>query len=221
MAFCRCVWSKFDSKRPLVWSFKTQTGADINVERDTKETYQVKIEAVDNHKPSKDKACKDYTGDETYADCVDEQLKKTMLPKLGCMPPWLSHDNQCLGIYTGSNYTRFNSILNDKDFTKRLIEPMLYMEKFPIQSQCMQPCVTTNNFVDLKLREFLFSEATVIIKFEEDVSLTKTITTYHLSDFAVDVGSLLGFWLGLSVFGLTEVLENLVKFARDMFKKQF
>ena len=39
--------------------------------------------------------------------------------------------------------------------------------------------------------------------------LTKTIVTYHLSDFAVDVGSLLGFWLGVSVFGLTDLLETL------------
>ena len=24
MAFCRCVWSKFDSESPLVWSFKIE-----------------------------------------------------------------------------------------------------------------------------------------------------------------------------------------------------
>ena len=49
--------------------------------------------------------------------------------------------------------------------------------------------------------------------------MTKIVVTYNLSDFLVDIGSLLGFWLGLSVFGLTDLAENLAQFAKNMIKK--
>ena len=57
------------------------------------------------------------------------------------------------------------------------------------------------------------------IEYEKDVLMTKIVVTYNLSDFLVDIGSLLGFWLGLSVFGLTDLAENLAQFAKNMIKK--
>ena len=201
-------------------AFKTHTGDKMDKHYYRKLTYKVKIDLMDHHDPVINEACKDYTEEQSYEDCVNDELKAMLLPKLGCMPPWLSPDNQCLGVYTGGNFTIFNATLNDPNFVRNVVEPTLYKHRLAVESQCMQPCVTTKINVEQVFEEF-FLKLVFIIKFDEDATLTKTVVTYHLSDFAVDVGSLLGFWLGLSVFGLTDLLENFGLLIKSLLKKLF
>ena len=47
-----------------------------------------------------DSSCIEYPNEEhaSYADCVDDELEKRILPVLGCMVPWISRKNQCDGL---------------------------------------------------------------------------------------------------------------------------
>ena len=203
-------------------AFSTHSGPGIGAWYGSKLKYKVKVKAIDHNNPVRLDICSAYTPKATYSDCINDKLKKMLLPKLGCVPPWLSPDNQCQDIYTGSNFEKFNSILNGQDFTENIIEQILSKEQIVVHPRCKQPCITTTNYVELKFRERLTKlTSIVIIKFEEEALLTKTVITYYLSDFVVDIGSLLGFWLGLSIFGLTNILENLFTFFKSLDKRLF
>ena len=206
-------------------AFSSHSGEKITHSRWSKKVYGVKVEVIDNHSPvDDDDTCKEYAAEEmNYKDCVDKKLKQKLLPTLGCMPPWLSPDNHCQGVtdQTSSNFTRFMDILYSQDFTRDVLEPVLYKDRLAAELECPQPCITTNNIIVLKDEPSgtSLSSAETILKFDKDAKLTTTVVTYHLSDFLVDVGSLLGFWMGLSVFGLTDLAENLAALIKSSFKK--
>ena len=46
-----------------------------------------------------DGSCVDYPTNyyESYADCVDAEVRRKILPALGCMVPWMSLKDQCTG----------------------------------------------------------------------------------------------------------------------------
>ena len=35
---------------------------------------------------------------ESFGDCVEREIAEDLVPELGCIPPWLSQNNQCNGI---------------------------------------------------------------------------------------------------------------------------
>ena len=41
-----------------------------------------------------------YHGHANYGDCVGAEMRAKILPTLGCMVPWISADDQCLGPIT-------------------------------------------------------------------------------------------------------------------------
>ena len=123
-------------------AFKSQTGDEM-LSRWSKDTFKVQIEVTDQNDPVNDKACKDYNAKESYKDCVDEKLKAMLLPKLNCMPPWLSPDNHCIGVYTGNNFATFNSTLNSSDFIRNVIEPILSKDQLAVKSKCLRPCIAS------------------------------------------------------------------------------
>ncbi len=49
--------------------------------------------------------------DYSYQKCVDDQIESEILPKLGCLPPYLSDKNQCKTVLkdnTTSDYVFYN-----------------------------------------------------------------------------------------------------------------
>ena len=46
-----------------------------------------------------DGTCKNYNTDkgESYGQCMDTYLAGVYKPELGCVPPWMSHKDQCKG----------------------------------------------------------------------------------------------------------------------------
>ena len=46
-----------------------------------------------------DRSCIDYPTDnyKNYADCIEDENEKEIIPELGCMVPWMSAKNQCEG----------------------------------------------------------------------------------------------------------------------------
>ena len=69
----------------------------------------------------------------TYDKCVDEKIKADLLPKKGCIPPWLSPDNHCDNIY--DNKTFHNSVLDWK-FYSDYIAPYSYFGQNPAEKAC-------------------------------------------------------------------------------------
>ena len=73
-------------KRQRIFSslaHNTQGGVELTANAHAKQVFQVKVRVVDHHDPSNDQACKDYTAEETFEECVSGQLQLMFLPTLG------------------------------------------------------------------------------------------------------------------------------------------
>ena len=70
--------------------------------------------------------------DYSYKKCVDDQIAADLLPKLGCIPPYLSDNNQCTTVKqesTTSNHLLWN-----------FMTPYYYFMKSKAQETCKTPC---------------------------------------------------------------------------------
>ena len=92
------------------------------------------------------------------------------------------------------------------------------MDFFPIQKYCKQPCLHTRTTSLVKNEKGISG---TVLQFNEDVVFTKKMTTYGYFEFIIDIGSSLGLWLGLSVFGLTDLFIELTDKIRKIFDKTF
>ena len=195
-------------------------GDKINLIGAKKNVYNIKVEIDELYNPRREGTCKDYDPSETFKVCVDEKLKDVLLPQLGCMPPWLSADNQCICTYTGQDFIKFNATLSGKEFTEDIINPLLDLKKTKAEQECLPHCLKMKNIVSLQwIEESEDADTKVILQFEQEVLVSKTIVTYFLSDFAVDIGSSLGFWLGLSVFGVADLVGTVASRFKSLIKK--
>ena len=64
----------------------------------TKRTEYYSVELTERQVKSGDKSCINYpdqAGHASYADCVEDENQRRILPVLGCMVPWMSRKNQC------------------------------------------------------------------------------------------------------------------------------
>ena len=201
----------------------SNSGEKILLERLYQKVINIKVHIKDITDPLTKGTCENYDSrGNTYQDCVDEKMNEMLSPELGCLPPWLSPRNQCLNSYTGPEFVKFNATLSGHNFTEDIVDPILDMKKTKTELECLSHCLRMENTVSLQWRDKVADKATkVVLQFEKDVVLSKTIVTYFLSDFAIDIGSTLGFWLGLSVFGLTDLVETVAEYAKTIFKRLF
>ena len=163
--------------------------------------------------------CEDYSEMKSYDECVDHHIQQTLQPLLHCHPPWLSPVHHC----TTLNLTE-NKEAYEAEF-RQYVENALKMKPYPASEACKPACKITKSTVNLEARDHIpgMREGEVDINFVQTVVETDKITTYHWPEFLVDVGSSVGLWLGLSVFGVTDLLisfiENFHKFVKKSYTK--
>ena len=60
--------------------------------------YNIKLK--ETTEKAEDVSCVDYPYNthESYSDCVDADLRDKILPRLGCMVPWISDNDACVGL---------------------------------------------------------------------------------------------------------------------------
>ncbi len=164
-----------------------------------------------------------YNGKYGYKSCVEEEIQNNVGKQLGCIPPWLSPHNQCIRPF--SNKINFD----DEDFEAEYVLPLWFLRKTQAEIECRKFCSHTSSHVNIR-DQLLYvdkgrpdkahiGKASII--FDPTVYETEKMFNYGPFEFIIDVGSSVGLWLGLSVFGLYDLaieFYELIKRAVHMIR---
>ena len=179
-------------------------GSSIIVSSDRLHTHVVNVEMLSNIDPNNPGDCKEYTYDE-FELCVDKILQNIWKPIVNCNPPWLSLHNQCTGILNISS-KMVSELYHQPDFDS--FRKFLRMETSFVIYKCKRPCTVTRSKIFEKgnvLLEERKKKSRLQLKIAREVVYKTKIIGYGFSNFLIDMGSSMGFWFGLSVFGLTDL----------------
>jgi hypothetical protein len=175
-------------------------GSKVIFQRGWQHEYVVKIEKVSNFDPRNPDDCKVYNHDD-FENCVDAELQKVFKPLINCNPPWLSSKDQCDSVMNVSLETVYK-------FHKQPIETTLSginnMKTYPARESCKKPCIFLQANV-LMYEKTKYFGAKITLTFADQVVFTTKKLAYGPSAFLIDMGSNLGLWFGLSVFGITDL----------------
>ena len=176
-------------------------GSNIVISSGWTEEYVVKVEQLTSFDPLSPNSCKEYADGE-FERCVDEELQKVWKPLINCNPPWLSLQNQCAALQKGAN-TTFEELVKEPYETALKI---LNMDNYAAKRRCMKPCTfTRSNILSNGYYEDEYNGAALKITFDDLVIKHTKVINYDFSDYLVDMGSSLGLWFGLSVFGILDL----------------
>ena len=183
-------------------------GGEILVQSRQQINYDIYVKKTSSCKILDEKA-------ENFPKCIETGLETRINKPLGCIPPWLSDKNQCNGTYPA------NFLAAIPDFLDEFLWPVYTFATSKLESECKISCNRTK-YLAVK-REYMKDEllGAAYVSFIQNVEVTERVASYSLFDFIVDVGSSMGLWLGLSVFGLYDLAKNVVDFIKnsDIFKK--
>ena len=202
------------------------TGDTILVKTDltTKAVVCYRIQLKETSIETRDGSCIEYPNEEyaSYADCVDDEAEKRILPLLGCMVPWISRKNQCAGLIPRL------PIHKELDAFIRSIFTSTWEGRAHPSDTCPPPC-TTMSAHSKYLRTIpssTLSKNKINLNFDKNVKVEKIVAAYDFGTLLVEIGSSLGLWLGLSVVGVFDVLVITVdhfikiwKWLRGCFKR--
>ena len=146
-----------------------------------------------------------------FGKCVDDMLQDVFVPVLGCIPPWMSLNNQCNGTY--ENKFAFKV----EDFDQKYVDVPFTLRNMEIERRCRKFCSSTKATVLVreKLLKKLKTKPKIYIAFNTNVKVTEKIFSYGPFQFIIDVGSSVGLWLGLSVLGFYDLTVQLINCAQS------
>ena len=96
------------------------------------------------------------------------------------------------------------------------------MKTYPTKERCTKPCTVAQPTVMYNANEVLedYPEHFVLcLKFAEQVVYTTKKLAYGTSEFLIDMGSSLGLWFGLSVFGITDLGITTFQWVKNIRQK--
>jgi hypothetical protein len=181
-------------------------GSSIVIRNGYTRKFVVEVELQSNYDPRDPDDCQDFTDDE-FDQCVDENLQDVWKPTFNCNPPWLSPKDKCSAV----NNTIDSFSLDMIDTVNGILE----MDTFPAKTKCFNPCTVTQPKVlsNGGGEYYSFQRAILKIKFANQVVHKVKILGYDFSAFLVDMGSSLGLWFGLSVFGIKDLGITVLQWA--------
>ena len=94
---------------------------------------------------------------------------------------------------------------------------IIYMKNFPAKEKCYKPCTVAQSMIFFNgedNKKIIFSTFLTLDFINEVVYTTKKLA-YGSSEFLIDMGSSLGLWFGLSVFGITDIGIITLKWVND------
>ena len=165
--------------------------------------YFIETKLLSNFDPRNPDVCRDYRNDD-YEKCVDDELQEIWKPLINCNPPWLSSQDQCDSTF---NITQdlAESIRNK---TAETVHSIYWMTTFPAKERCKKSCTFSQPNVLYGKHKPGYdpvSDNMITLNFAEEVVYTTKKLAFRHSDFLIDMGSSLGLWFGLSVFGITDL----------------
>ena len=146
---------------------------------------------------------------ENFHECIANGIETRIKKPLGCIPPWLSDKDQCNGSYPA------NFLEAIPDFVDEFHWPVYTLYNSKLESECKTSCNRTQYLAveGESINDDDFGAA--YISFVQKVQVIEKVANYHMFDFIIDVGSSMGLWLGLSVFGLYDLAANVVDFIKN------
>jgi hypothetical protein len=189
---------------------KSQWGSIYAKSRNT--NYVVKVDQLSYFDPKNPDDCENYASAD-FDMCVNNELKKIWIPLINCNPPWLTSQDQCKGrmnVTTEKEEQIFNETLETA-------VGIIYMKNFPAKEKCYKPCTVAQSMIFFNgedNKKIIFSTFLTLDFINEVVYTTKKLA-YGSSEFLIDMGSSLGLWFGLSVFGITDIGIITLKWVND------
>ena len=191
-------------------------GSSITIPSGAIHEYIVRVELVSFFDPRNRDACKFYDVSE-YENCVTKELLWEWKPLINCNPPWLNSMDQCLGVI---NDTIGDIYEIQKKFSET-VDGIYEMDTYPAKERCKESCNITQS--DIVVRKMIKAKGksktnTLKLKFANLVVHKAKVLDYGISNFVIDLGSSLGLWFGLSVFGLTDLAAIFFQWLRSIWQ---
>ena len=190
-------------------------GSSIILTSNKVHTYVVDVEIISNIDPKKPENCKVYTNDE-FEMCVDKIFQEIWKPIVNCNPPWLSLYDQCTGKLNISD-TTWKAL--EKQPHSHTIFNLERMETGSAMEECKKASTLTQTNIIEKgtvSSEEWMKDSRLQLKIDKQVVHKTKMLGYGFSNFLIDMGSSLGFWFGLSVFGLTDLGITTVEWVKGL-----
>ena len=178
-------------------------GSQIVIEHGKEYAYSIKVELISNFDPLNPVGCKNYKVDE-YDKCKVANLQKIWKPLINCTPPWVFPNDQCSGDLNVKGNTA-KSVFNNSYITVSEIYDMV-----TVDDSCITACTVAQSLIlQSEMKESRYAKENncsyLRLNFANEVVSTTKQLAYGSSEFLVDMGSSLGLWFGLSVFGITDL----------------
>ena len=187
-------------------------GSDIVISRGWTTKFVVKVEQLSSFDPLSPGSCREYSHG-MFERCVDKELQKVWKPHIKCNPPWVSPQDQCTGLQKASNATFQELMKEPHDTTVEILD----MKTYAAKGRCTKSCTLTRSTIlsNGKERKTFSPSAFLKIKFDNFVIKHTKVLGYNFSDFLIDMGSSLGLWFGLSVFGILDLVIIIMQWMKN------
>ena len=181
-------------------------GSSINIEQGTENMYLIKLEKISNFDPRNPDDCRNYEDDD-FIKCVDDAMELAWKPLFNCNPPWISSSNLC-GSELDIKKEAINTVLDSSAF--KTLNDIYNMRNEPVKESCNKSCTVMQALIlPNGKKDSIFAKAEnatwLTFIFGNEVIYTTKKLAYGSSEFLIDMGSSLGLWFGLSVFGITDL----------------
>ena len=204
---------------------ETHWGSRIVVEQGMEYFYMIKVEQISNFDPYNSDECKKYDVDE-FDKCYIEELHRIWKPLINCNPPWVSFNDHCTGDLNVKRKTAELVFNNSIMPVAEIYEMVSYKDN----EICIKSCTLTQTMILLSEKHEnkyakAHNQSYLRLNFASEVIYTTKKLAYGSSEFLIDMGSSLGLWFGLSVFGITDLgimaLQWVSKLRRRVKEKYF
>ena len=162
--------------------------------------YVVDVMMKYNEDPRTSENCVHYEKDE-FENCVDKKVQNWIKPEIGCNPPWLSKIDKCKAKLTSKTLSY-----------DRIAKQIIFHEDQTFENLCPKPCTEMQYRARIRMTG---PDRNIKLSFNSKVQYSGKMLTYNHFNFLIDVGSSLGLWFGVSVFGLTDLGIQTFNFLKN------
>ena len=148
--------------------------------------------------------CTDYTRiKSSYRECLQNNVKMKFMAYLNCIPPWVPNekDNVC-----------HQSLIIDEKLKieyKKLVDNLYKREDLESFVNCRRPCkMTTIQHKKIFYMSNYPKSGVLKLKIGSTILKETEIYSYDIFSLAVELGSALGLWLGLSLLSLYDLATD-------------
>ena len=166
--------------------------------------------------------CKQYTNVRGYSKCIENGYINLFKKVLGCLPPWFRTARYNDSEITCTNKIEFNDkrkALEAKAVLSNVVEDFVLMQEGRYESDwCLPPCNQIYYNVEIASNEAWSDSVNwAEFNFAEEINVQTETNGYDTFRLVIEVGSSLGLWLGLCIFGLFDLTIEVVKRLKDLF----